>query len=51
MCKAAAAISFKAALYPASRSSKIYLQLQMESHFWFSLLADSANYNHAYAHY
>jgi hypothetical protein len=48
MCKAAAAISFNAVRYPASRNSKIYLRLEMESHFWFSLLADSANYNYAY---
>jgi hypothetical protein len=51
MCKAAAAISFKAARYPASHNIKIYLRLEMESHFWFSLLADSANYNHAYANH
>jgi hypothetical protein len=41
----------KAARYPASRNSKIYLRLEMESYFWFSLLADSANYNHAYTHH
>jgi len=51
MCKAAEAISFKALRYPASRNSKAYLRLEIESHFWFSLLANSANYNYAYAHH
>lgn len=51
MTKAAATISFKAAHYPGSRNSKTYLRLEKKSHFWFSLLADSANDNHAYTHH